>query len=74
MSISGCPFRSSLKPGSNDGQLHVSGESGDGLVDYYGHEFNDYDSYIHPDLEAWAEKHGCFWEWNDPGSICLAEA
>ena len=58
----------------NDGQLHVSGESGDGLVDYYGHEFNDYDSYIHPDLEAWAEKHGCFWEWNDPGSICLAEA
>ena len=57
----------------NDGQLHVSGENGDGLVDYDGYEFNGYLPYIHPDLEAWAEKKGMYWEWDSPGSICLAQ-
>ena len=38
-----------------DETLMISGENGDGLVDYYG-EFRGGDPYIHEDLEKWAEE------------------
>ena len=46
-----------------DGQLHVSGENGDGLVD---------DGFICEELEDWAAERGCYWEWANAGAICLA--
>ena len=55
-----------------DGQLIVSGEDGKGLIDYYG-EFRDGAQYIHSKIEAVASKHGCYWEWNNPGSIVLVQ-
>lgn len=55
------------------GLLCVSGEEGDGFVDYYG-EFRGGCPYINPKLEQWAKERGCYWEWRDAGSICLAEA
>ena len=38
------------------------------FADYYD-EFGKGYPYIHPDLEAWAEKHGGFWEWENPSNI-----
>ena len=55
-----------------DNQLFISAESGDGLVDYYG-ECNDFEPYIHPDLEKWAENHGMYFDWESPGAIVLCE-
>lgn len=49
-----------------DNTLHVSGEDGDGFVEYY-------EYFIHPDLEKWAEKKGLYWEWEDAGSIMLCK-
>jgi hypothetical protein len=48
-----------------DGQLHVSGENGDGLLSYNS-------DYIAKELEDWAAENGCYWEWESPGAICLA--
>lgn len=53
-----------------DGVLIVSAEDGPNAADYYG-EYRGGCPWINPKLEAWAEKHGCFWEWRDPGSIAL---
>jgi len=50
--------------------LAISGEYGDGLLDYYG-EFNNEYSYIHPELEKWAKKMGGYWEWQNPGAIAF---
>ncbi len=55
-----------------DGLLIISGESGHSLVDYYG-EYRCGDPYIDARIEAIAEKHNCYWEWENPGSIALAE-
>ncbi len=52
----------------SDGFLQISAEHGDGLADYYG-EFRGGYPWIHPELEAWAERHGCFIEWQDPGTL-----
>jgi len=41
-------------------------------VDYYGVYRGGY-PWIHPSLEAWAEKKGGYWEWEDPESICFAK-
>jgi hypothetical protein len=47
----------------------VSAEAGDGVADYYR------DMYIEPRLEAWAEEHGAYFEWCNPGRIdCFIEA
>jgi hypothetical protein len=54
-----------------DGLLIVSAEEGDGAADYYG-EFHDGDPWIDPELEKFAKKNGCFWEWENPGAISLA--
>jgi hypothetical protein len=56
----------------DEGFLHISGETGQGLVDYYG-EFRGGFPYIHEDLEKWAKDRGKFWEWDNPGSICLCD-
>lgn len=53
-----------------EGKLIISGEDGRGFVDYYGEYRGGY-PYINPDLEAAAKKHGCFWEWENPGCIYL---
>jgi hypothetical protein len=50
--------------------LHISGEDGLGLVDYYGEGRGGY-AYIHPDLEAWAAKNGGYWEWDNAASISI---
>ena len=55
-----------------DGGLFISGEHGDYLIDYYG-EVNNGDPYIHPDLVAWAEKQGGFWEWENSGCVQFNE-
>lgn len=41
-----------------------STENGDGIADYWGYE-------IHADLEAWADKFGAYFEWENPGSISV---
>ena len=28
--------------------------------------------WIHPELEKWAEKRGCYWEWDNPECIALS--
>lgn len=51
----------------------VSAEHGDIAADYYG-EFTGYYPWINPKLESFAKKHGCYWEWVNPGLIALYEA
>jgi hypothetical protein len=53
---------------SEDGDLLISGEYGDGVMDYYG-EYRDGMPYIHPELVEWAVKHDGYWEWVHPGAI-----
>jgi len=53
-----------------DGRVFVSAEDGKCLADYYG-EFSGDDAWIHPALESFADKHGMFWEWQNPGCISL---
>jgi len=55
-----------------DGKLLISGEDGKGFVDYYGEYRGGY-PWIDPKLEEIAEKHGFYWEWENPGAICLAD-
>tara|TARA_R100001163_G_C4869407_1_gene71922 strand:- start:99 stop:302 length:204 start_codon:yes stop_codon:yes gene_type:complete len=55
---------------SKDGDLLISGEHGDDLIDYYG-DFRGGTPYIHPDLVEWATKHDGYWEWVHPGAICF---
>jgi len=54
-----------------DGLLFVSAEDGQGFADYYGQFTGGY-PYIDERLEKFAEKHGCYWEWQDAGCIVLA--
>tara|TARA_R100001143_G_scaffold62911_1_gene67540 strand:- start:292 stop:615 length:324 start_codon:yes stop_codon:yes gene_type:complete len=56
----------------------ISTEAGIGgkyafVGDMYGVEGRSEDPYIIPKLEEIAEKHGCYWEWRDGGSIILCE-
>jgi hypothetical protein len=55
---------------SKDGDLLISGEHGDDLIDYYG-DYRDGTPYIHAELVEWAAKHGGYWEWVHPGAICF---
>lgn len=55
---------------AHNGVVEVSAEEGDGAAEYYG-LLGDGISYIHPELEKWAEKNHGHWEWRDPGSICF---
>ena len=57
---------------AEDGTLGLSAENGLSgiLLDYYG-EFRGGYAWVHPDLEALADKHGVTIEWRDPGSICF---
>jgi hypothetical protein len=48
--------------------IKVSAEYGDDAADYYG-EFRGGYPWINPKLEAFAEKHGCYWEWENAGCI-----
>ena len=41
-------------------------------ADYYG-EFRDGLPWINPKLEEYADKLGCYWEWDSPGAIVLAD-
>jgi len=52
------------------GVIHVSTEHDVYTGDYYG-EFGQGYPTINQKLEDWAEKHGMFWEWYNPGSIAL---
>lgn len=53
-----------------DNALCVSAEDGAHFADYYGECRGGY-PWIHPELEALAEKNHMFWEWDDAGSISL---
>ncbi len=57
---------------NGNGSLEISAEDGKGLADYYG-EFRGGYPWIHPRLEAWAEKLGFHWEWQHPGAIVLTD-
>ena len=49
-----------------DGEFYLSAETGyPEIADYY--QFT-----VHPDLEEWASKQGCYWEWENPGCLTLA--
>ena len=56
---------------AEDGRFLITDERGGPIViDYY-------DSFletggISPELVEAGEKHGCYWEWGNPGAICLA--
>src|SRR6056300_1262539 len=54
-----------------DDQFLISDERGGPIVIDYYDCFQDTGG-IHPDLIKAVEKHGCYWEWENPGSICLA--
>jgi len=54
----------------SDGDILVSAEDGKCLADYYGEFLGGY-PWVHPALEAFAEKHNMFWEWKNPGCISL---
>lgn len=54
-----------------EGDVIISGEDGLYFVDYYGELTGE--MFIHPDLEAVAEKHGGYWEWENPGCIIFAQ-
>jgi len=54
------------------GLLHISGEDGYMFVDYYG-EFRGGYPWIDPRLEEIAKAHHCYFEWDNPGSICLVD-
>lgn len=41
-------------------------------VDYYG-EYRGGFPWVHPKLEAWAEKNGGYWEWENAEAICFAK-
>ena len=54
-----------------DGQFLISDERGGPIViDYY--DYLGDTGGIHPDLIKAVEKYGCYWEWENPGAICLA--
>jgi hypothetical protein len=55
---------------SKKGDLLISGEHGDDLIDYYG-DYRGGTPYIHSELVAWASKNGGYWEWVHPGAICF---
>jgi len=70
----GLPVKAWAEERENGVMICVSAEEGDGVADYYG-EFRGGDMWIDPRLEAWAEKHGAYWEWYNPGRIdCFIEA
>lgn len=58
-----------LHPDNNTG-LVVSAEDGESFGDYYG-ECRGEVPWVHPVIEAWADKHGYIVEWRDPGSLVL---
>ena len=41
-------------------------------VDYYG-EFRGEYPWIEPNLIAWAEEQGGYWEWENPEAICFTK-
>ena len=47
--------------------IFIDGENAH-WADYYG-EFNNYEPWIHPILEAWAAKHGLDIDWYNPGIL-----
>ena len=51
-----------------DGCLFISAENGDNAADYYGEHRGGY-CWINEALEAWAEKRGGYFEWENPGTI-----
>lgn len=55
------------------GELCISAEHESSwlFLDYYGEYRGGY-PYIAPELDAWAAKHGAFWDWLHPGAIVLA--
>jgi hypothetical protein len=55
---------------SEHGELLISGEHGDDLIDYYG-DCRGGGPYIHPELIEWAVQHDGYWEWVHPGAICF---
>ncbi len=42
------------------------------VIDYYGEAHNNY-PHIHCKLEEYAEKMGCYWEWENPACIVLVK-
>ena len=56
---------------AEDGRFLITDERGDPIViDYYDSFFET--GGIAPELIKAVEKHGCYWEWENPGAICLA--
>lgn len=60
-----------------EGGIWLSAENGetakDGrrLFNYWTEDYSYYNHGVHIEIERWAEKHGWWFEWNDPGTIML---
>ena len=67
-----------VKPHSfiRDGMLFISMENNDDAGSYDGKYINENETdgiaYINPKLEAWAKQNKTYWEWQDGGTIVLA--
>ncbi len=61
----------------SEGGIWLSAENGErasdgwNLFDYWNTDWNRYDHGVHKQIGEWAEKHGWYFEWNDPGTIML---
>lgn len=55
-----------------DGSLFISAEEGDNAADYYGEYRGGY-CWINPALEAWAQKRGGYFDWENPGTIVFCK-
>lgn len=55
---------------TRENSIFVSAEDGKGFADYYG-EFRGGYPWIHPNLERAAKNLKGYWEWQNPGCICL---
>ncbi len=58
--------------GRNRIMLSAEHENSYLFADYYG-DYRGGFPWVHPALEAWAKKHGFFWEWQNPGALMLCK-
>ena len=59
----------------SEGGIWLSGENGEtyqdgrSLFNYWSEDHKNYTFGVHNKIQEWAEKHGWYFEWNDPGTI-----
>ena len=51
----------------HDNKVFISGLESDCIADYY----QEFGQAIHPELEKWATKHHCCFQWENPGLLAV---